>query len=128
MNKLITPEAYRATAKSRDKYRRSPREERTGPDGFVYDSKAEMLYAAKLELLKRSGAIQDWQRQIPFILSVPSRSGPPVVLGKHIVDFKVVHSDGHVAWVEVKGMDLPLGKWKRKHLEAQFSLKIELVR
>ena len=110
----------------RNKYNRAPKEQRTAPDGTVYDSKREMEYAAQLDLLKRAGAIQDWQRQIKFPLSVGKRDRQ--VIGNHIVDFKVVHNDGHVGYVEVKGIDLPLGRWKRRHCEFQYGIKIEVVK
>lgn len=46
----------------------APKEERTGPDGFVYDSKTEYQRYCYLKLLERAGEIRNLRRQPKFEL------------------------------------------------------------
>lgn len=53
--------------------RRAPKADRTGPDGVVFDSKAEMKRYAELKLLERAGEITDLRRQVKFPLVIDGR-------------------------------------------------------
>jgi hypothetical protein len=90
----------------------------------VYDSVLECRYAQQLDVWKAAGAVHEWWSQIVFELHAPNGRR----IGKHVLDFKVLHSTGYVAWVEVKGYDTPLGKWKRRHCEFEHNIKIEVVK
>lgn len=98
------------------KYNASPQ----NVDGHRYDSKAELAYARKLDADKASGLLVQYLRQVPFHL-------PGGV--KYVCDFLVFNSDGEVRFVDVKGMDTPASKIKRKQVEELYSpIKIEVVR
>lgn len=93
-------------------------------NGEKYSSKLEARYAATLDVWKAAGAVKAWFRQVSFVLH--AKGGTPI--GRYVCDFRVRYADGHEEFVECKGMDLALGKWKRAHCEAEYQLKIHLVR
>ena len=103
-----------STKTKRDKYNRSPVQERT-VDGIIFDSKKEMNYYLKLKI---DPDIKFFLRQVPF--DIPGGY-------KHRVDFMAVMKDGSIRWIEVKGMDLPQGKMKRKQVESIYNITIEVV-
>jgi hypothetical protein len=120
----LTPEEFRALAKpKRSKYGVGPKEGRTY-GGRVYDSVLECRYAQQLDVWKAAGAVSTWTPQIVFVLH--AKGGEPI--GKYWCDFRVWFADGHSEFVECKGVDLPLGKWKRKHCEAEYGVKVTLVK
>jgi len=78
--------------------KRAAKPDRTGPDGFVYDSKTEMLRGCYLKLLERAGEISDLQRQVRYELSGPSGINITVMAGKkpavYTPDFLYKDKDG----------------------------------
>ena len=97
-------------------------------DGHTFDSKAEHRYYCGLKLRKLAGEVSNITVHKQFDLYVPSR-GKTVKIGAHILDFEFYDIPAQ-KWrnVEVKGVDLPLGRWKRKHCEAEYGIKIEVVK
>lgn len=89
--------------------------ERQFYNGVQYDSKAEAGYAAELDLRLKAGDIKGWTPHVQI---------PLTVSGKHIcnyeIDFVVNHNDGHLEFVEVKGMVLPLWRQKWRIFEATY--------
>jgi len=73
-----------------------------------YASKRESAYADHLGLLKLAGQVVDWLEQVPVRL--PGGS-------KYVVDFMVIHADGSVRFVEVKGCETAAFKLKLGLLE-----------
>lgn len=67
-------------------------------NGVKYHSKAEANHAQKLDLLKKGGLVERWERQHKIRIEL---------YGKHFmdykVDFKVFFVDGHIEYHEVKG-------------------------
>jgi hypothetical protein len=45
----------------------------------------------------------------------------------HRLDFMLIKTDGSIEYVEVKGKDLPMGKMKRKMVESEYEIRIEVV-
>jgi len=86
-------------------------------DGIRFQSKKEAKYYRELCCRVHAGEVLYFLRQVPFHLKG----------GKHLVDFMEVWTDGSVHFVEVKGKDLPMGKLKRKMVEAEFPVKITVV-
>ena len=74
----------------------------------TYDSMGEAKAAQALDLMVAAGEVEWWIPQVAF--TFPWKS-------KHKVDFLVVFKSCGVRLVEYKGMDTPLGKFKRKILE-----------
>lgn len=120
----LTPAEFRAmTARKTNKYNVAAKEQRTY-GGRVYASAAEMRYAQQLDVWKMAGAVKDWFPQVPFVLHAPGGKA----LGKYLADFKVLWADGSITFVDTKGFETPLFKWKRKHVEAEFSVCIQVVK
>ncbi len=113
-----------------NKYKVSNKADRTY-NGMVYDSKKESLKAADLDLQIKAGEIDFWLRQIPFQLTEAvyrldfmtfKKLGFEEIGAKPI--FKPFWS---IEYIEVKGRDLPMGKLKRKQVEALYKIKIAVV-
>lgn len=60
--------------------KRAPKEARTGADGFVYDSRTEMLRGQELLLLQRAGEIRKLERQVRFPLEYKNSAGGVTVM------------------------------------------------
>lgn len=82
----------------------------------AYHSKKEAAYAKELDLRKKAGDIKDWERQVRISLDVN---------GYHIcnyyIDFKIIHNDGSIELVEVKGFRTEVWRLKWKLFEAIYS-------
>lgn len=95
-------------------------------DGIAFHSKREAHRWIELSLLAKTAQIRHLRRQVPYPLHVQA-----VRLGQYLADFVYEQPSG-AAWVErvedVKGMDTPLGKWKRKHLLAEYGIDVVIVR
>ncbi len=109
-----------------NKYKAKP----TVVDGIRFHSKKEANRYRELRLLERAGEIRDLQLQYPYELSVP-RYGSSVkkqAIGKYLADFRYRSGKQGILVVEdVKGMDTPLSKWKRRHVLAQYGIEVQLV-
>lgn len=102
----------------RSKYHAIP----TVVDGHRFDSKAEARRWNVLRMMERGGLISNLERQVPYPLEVLG-----VRLGEYRADFRYV-SRGQVFCEDVKGMDTPLSRWKRKHVAAQYGIEVGLVK
>ena len=113
---------YRAQKKpKRSKYRAV----KTVVDGITFDSRAEANYYQLLKEWERRGEISDVQLQVPF----PLTAGKGMLIGTYRADFVFMDSaSGERRVVDVKGFDTPLSKWKRKHVRAQYGVKVEIVK
>lgn len=93
---------------------------RTEVKGRSYASKAEARYAASLHARKTAGEILGWLEQVPMHL-------PGGV--KYVLDFLVFTADGQVVPVEVKGMETPAYKIKRRLIEEHYPwMPVEVVK
>lgn len=96
---------------------------RTEIDGITFDSKAEARRYAALQILQRAGEIHSLKCQVPYPLKV---NGEPI--GKYICDFEYVDlRSGKTVVEDVKSpatANLPLFKWKRKHVKAQYGVDV----
>lgn len=77
--------------------------------GIKYDSKMEAKYAKLLDLLVKSGEVENVERQHKIELIVNGKK-----ICNYIIDFKVYYSDGNVEYHEVKGVETALFKLKWK--------------
>ena len=93
-------------------------------DGYLFDSGMEARRYLDLKLLRMAGEIDLLTLQPVFPLIVDG-----VAIGKYVADFSyVLTKNGELVIEDVKGFDVPLGKWKRKHCEAQYGVSIVVVR
>lgn len=83
--------------------------------GEVYDSLGEMQYAQYLDLRKKTKLIRGWVRQVDMPLIVCG-----IQIGNMRIDFVVTHNNDDLEYVEFKGAETELWRWKAKHLQAQW--------
>lgn len=87
-------------------------------DGKRFPSKMEGRYYSQLLKRVEAGEILFFLRQIPFDL--------PGNL-TYRADFMTFLSDGSVEIIDVKGMDTPISKLKRRQVEASYPVAIKIV-
>ena len=75
----------------------------------IYDSKLEARYAKYLDLLKASGQIKTWERQVKFDLVVND-----VKVTSYRADFVVTDNGNHQEIHECKGIETGVWRIKRK--------------
>lgn len=71
----------------------------TEVDGIKFHSNKEAEYYKILKLRKQIGEIKDFQRQIKFNLVSNG-----LKVGTYTIDFKIIHNDDTIEFIEVKGM------------------------
>lgn len=87
-------------------------------DNIKFQSKKEAAYYRELCCRVHTGEVRFFLMQVPFRL----KGG-----FKHLLDFMVIRADGGIEYTEVKGKDLPMGKMKRKMVEEEYKIRIEVV-
>jgi hypothetical protein len=89
-------------------------------DGQKFDSKAEARYWQHLMALKDVGVVVQVLRQVQFHL-------PGGV--KYICDFQVFLATGEVEFLDVKGMDTPASRLKRKQVAELYApIEIKVIK
>lgn len=81
-------------------------------------SKKEARHWEELLLAKRAGSLLFALRQVPFHHSSGVR---------YVVDFVEFWANGDVRFVDVKGVQTPMYKVKKKMIEAEFPIQITEV-
>ena len=87
-------------------------------DGIKFPSQKEGRYYQKLKLLVKSGEVLFFLRQTP--LHLPGST-------KYVVDFTVFYADGHVEFIDVKGMVTSMFTLKKTQVEALYPIEITVV-
>lgn len=118
MNEPTPAEIQKALYPKRSKYGVAPKEERTW-DGIVFASKHEMQRYLHLKMLERAGIIKNLQLQTKLELSVNGRR-----IGEYRPDFQYDDLDGRTTYEDAKGVATALFKWKKKHAEIQYGIRI----
>ena len=94
---------------------------RTTIDGIAFDSKAEANRFTTLKKLALAGEIYDLELQPKY----PLHTVCGEAVGHYIADFRYrLSSTGVLVVEDVKGVRTPLYKWKKKHFELQYRIKI----
>jgi hypothetical protein len=91
-------------------------------DGITFASKREAYYYQLYSKMKESGLISELQLQpkFPFLYNNKKQF-------TYVADFSFKDDKGlHI--VDVKGVETPLFRLKKKLIEAQYGLKIEVVK
>ena len=100
---------------------------RTEVDGIVFASQKEARRYRELKLLEKAGEIRNLQLQPRFPVWAPG-GDMDSKLGEYRGDFSYTDNRDHGFVVEdVKGFKTPLYKWKKKHVEAQYGIRIREV-
>jgi hypothetical protein len=107
----------------------------TTVDGIVFASKAEARRYGELKLLERAGEVTGLQLQPRFDLAcggrpllIRSAGFPKGRASYYLADFEYYERDGTRVIEDVKGMDTPVSRLKRAVVEAEYGLRITLVR
>jgi len=88
-------------------------------DGHNFDSLREARRYRDLKLLERAGRIHSLRLQVPFDLEVAGET-----IGKYVADFTYQEGDQEIV-EDSKGFATPLYRWKKRHVEAQYKIKIK---
>lgn len=86
--------------------------------GIKYSSKLERKHAERLIFLQKAGEVLFFLRQVPFVL--PGNT-------TYRADFMVFWANGDCTIEECKGLDLAMGKLKRKQVEDLYPVQIRLI-
>ena len=92
-------------------------------DGIGFHSQGEATRYAALALLQRAGEISGLCTQVKFPLHAPSGD----LIGTYIADYTYAENGEHVV-EDFKGFETDLFRWKRKHLEFEYDLKLRVTR
>lgn len=89
----------------------------TEVDGIAFDSTKEADYYANLKWLQCTGAVKSIELQPEFVLQpayeVAGKKIRPII---YRADFKVTEADGHIYYVDTKGMRTQVYLLKKKML------------
>ncbi|MCM2293054.1 DUF1064 domain-containing protein [Allorhizobium sp. BGMRC 0089] len=97
---------------------------RTTVDGITFDSKAEAAFYETLKLRQRAGEVENVEMQCPYALTING-----ALIATYRADF--VFWDvlqGRRRVIDVKGVETPVFKIKRKLMLACHGLEIEVVK
>lgn len=97
--------------------------------GIKFDSKAEMEYYKHLELLKEMGEVSwfDMQPEFTLLGGFTDNFGRKHLPIKYRADFLVHYADAPPVVIDIKGMETPDFKLKRKMYCARFPLELKLI-
>lgn len=98
-------------------------------DGIRFASQKEARRYQELRLLEKAGEITGLILQPTYDLMVISRDLRTNKVGEYRADFTYYDKPKQAVVVEdVKGYDVPLQRWKRRHAEAQYGIDVVLIR
>ena len=90
-------------------------------DGITFDSKKEAVHYAYLKSLEKRGVITDLQLQTKLDFKIDGKK-----IFTYKPDFEYNDEFGHHI-VDVKGIQTPVFKLKKKLIEAQYNTEIEII-
>jgi hypothetical protein len=94
-------------------------------DGYVFDSQAEHRRYCELKLLATANEVSDLRIHPKYVLHAGADGKK---IGSYSADFAYNAGVNETLVIEdVKGVRTPLYKWKKKHFEAEYNLKITEV-
>lgn len=82
-------------------------------NGIYMRSRLEAAYAKELDLRIKAKDIKSWEYEVRVPMEVNGFK-----ICTYIPDFKVLHNDGSIEWVECKGMWTDVARMKVKLFEA----------
>jgi hypothetical protein len=91
-------------------------------DGYTFDSKAEAKRYGELRLLERAGEISHLEVHPSYPITINR-----IAVCKVILDFSYFTCGDAAVVEDVKGKDNALSRLKRKLVEAQHGLKVNLI-
>lgn len=107
---------------ARNKYRAV----KTTIDGIIFDSKAEAKRYSFLKLRERAGEIANVELQKPFILTAGKANQ---VVATYKADFAYDDlTSGEYVVEDVKGVDTPVSRLKRKFVKALYGIDVKVIK
>lgn len=98
-------------------------------DGIEFDSKAEGEYYTLLKKERENGLIHSFELQPRFILQDKFvKDGVSFRKIEYVADFLITHNDGSVEVVDIKGMETPEFRIKRKLFEKKYPHRLKLLK
>lgn len=91
-------------------------------DGITFDSKAEAKYYERLWLQRKHGEVTGFDLQVPYRLEINDQ-----LICKYVADFVVTYPDGRIEVIDVKGVETPEFKLKRKLMRAIHNIEVLTV-
>jgi len=92
-------------------------------DGYTFDSKIEARRYGELKLLSGAGKIVSLEVHPEYLITHRRKD-----ICRVILDFKYWESYGTQKVEDVKGVDTAISRLKRKLVEAQYGIKVDLIR
>lgn len=96
---------------------------KTVVNGITFDSKREAFYYNLYRKLENAKEIFSLQRQIPYVFKLDGKK-----IFTYKADFQYTDSDGKIHVIDVKGVLTPVFRLKKKLIEAQHNIEIEIVK
>jgi hypothetical protein len=97
---------------------------KTMVDGILFDSKREASYYVELKRREKAGEVIGVELQRPFTILING-----FLIGTYKSDFAFWDNTAdRFRVIDVKGMDTPLSKFKRKCVKAQYGFEVEVVK
>lgn len=124
MNNTISMKEYKRLLATHSKMRKSKYGAvKTTVDGFVFDSKREAGHYCELKMEEADGKISSIEIHPSYNVEINGQHICRVVL-----DFRYWDKcNQRTRVVDTKGMDTPISKLKRKLVEAQHNIMVEVV-
>ena len=97
-------------------------------NGMKFDSKKEMDYYIKLNMLEKAGKIKDLRLQVPFVvLETFKLNDKTYKKTKYIADFTYYDKEGKYHVVDTKGVRTDVYKLKKKLMAWKYGIEIEEI-
>ena len=97
-------------------------------NGIKFDSKKEMNYYIKLNMLEKAGKIKDLRLQVPFVvLETFKLNDKTYKKTKYIADFTYYDKEGKYHVVDTKGVRTDVYKLKKKLMAWKYGIEIEEI-
>lgn len=113
-------EISEAKTKKESKYKAK----KTTIDGITFDSKKESKRYLQLKAMEKVGAISKLQLQVPFVLIEKSSYGRSI---KYVADFVYYNKNGSKVVEDVKGVQTPVYKLKKRLMAEKYGILIQEV-
>jgi hypothetical protein len=96
-------------------------------DGILFHSLKEAKRYRVLKLLEKAGKIRDLKTQYPFQLHCYNHLKQEfIVVGKYVADF-IYWENGERTIEDCKGCWTAMARWKVRHFEAQYGVKVRIT-
>lgn len=96
---------------------------KTTVDGITFDSKAEAHYYSFLKYRQGSGTLFNLRLQVPYVFKIDGKK-----IFTYKADFQYTDKEGKEHVIDVKGVETPVFRLKKKLIEAQYDIEIEVVK